>query len=73
MRELWGTGTLGLLMTFAGCGSVTVKHEVEPIYITVDINVRVQQELDDFFDFEDESDAKNEQPSKMQKNNGVLL
>ena len=54
MRELWGTGTLGLLMTFAGCGSVTVKHQVEPIYITVDINVKVQQELDDFFDFEDE-------------------
>ena len=73
MRELWGTGTLGLLMTLAGCGSVTVKHEVEPIYITVDINVRVQQELNDFFDFEEESDAKNEQPSKTQKNKGVLL
>jgi hypothetical protein len=39
---------------------MTVKHEVAPIHITVDVNVKVQEELDEFFDFEDrimESDS----------------
>ncbi|MBD3421394.1 MAG: YnbE family lipoprotein [Chitinivibrionales bacterium] len=50
----------GLLMLFAtllviACQpTVTVKHKVEPIHITVDVNVKVQQELEEFFDFEDE-------------------
>jgi hypothetical protein len=40
---------------FAGCGA-TVKHEVEvkPVHITLDVNVKVQQELNEFFAFEDE-------------------
>ena len=33
---------------------VSVKHEVQPIHITMDINVRVQRELEDFFSFEDQ-------------------
>lgn len=40
--------------------TMTVKHEVAPIHITVDVNVKVQEELDEFFDFEDrimESDS----------------
>ncbi len=33
----------------SGCG-LTIKHSVpEPIHIKVDVNVRVQQELNDFF------------------------
>ncbi|MBL8897046.1 MAG: DUF1318 domain-containing protein [Planctomycetes bacterium] len=28
--------------------------EVKPIYVTVDVNVKVQRELDEFFEFEDE-------------------
>jgi hypothetical protein len=31
-----------------------VKVEVEPIHMTLDINVKVDKQLDDFFDFEDE-------------------
>ena len=27
--------------------------EIKPIHITMDINLRVQRELDEFFDFED--------------------
>ena len=35
-----------------GCG-MTLRHQVqvpEPIHITVDVNVRVQKELSNFFD-----------------------
>ncbi len=52
MRTLRGAILLGLLLVFTGC-TVKVKHEVEPIYITVQVNIQVQKELDDFFDFED--------------------
>ena len=36
---------LALLLTVAGCVSVDVK----PIHITVDVNVKVDKALDDFF------------------------
>lgn len=39
----------------AACISHTVKSEpitIQPIHITMDINLRVQRELDNFFDFE---------------------
>ena len=60
---------------FAWCGwaalvgcQATVKHEVEPIrvepiHITVDVNVRVDRELDKFFDFEDKKPAENNAPA----------
>lgn len=44
---LLAVGTLA-----AGCGTVTVKHEVEPIFVTVDVNIRIQEQLEDFFDYE---------------------
>lgn len=57
---------LGLVLAvpalLSGC-SHTVKVEpiqVEPIHMTLDINVKVDRELDRFFDFEkryDENDA----------------
>jgi hypothetical protein len=38
-----------------GCQpTVTVEHKVDPIYITLDINLKVDRELDEFFDFEEE-------------------
>jgi hypothetical protein len=33
--------------------TVKVEHDVKPIHLTVDINLKVQRELEDFFDFED--------------------
>ena len=39
-------------VALAGCGSVTMKHEVAPIFVTVDINIKVQEKLEQFFDFE---------------------
>lgn len=44
---------IGLMLT--ACGTITVKHQVEPIYITMDVNVKVEKQLNDFFDFEDQS------------------
>lgn len=45
-----------LLLIFLGCShTVTVKHEVEPIFITVQVNIQIQEQLNDFFDFEGES------------------
>jgi hypothetical protein len=44
-----------LLLLAAGCSGpmMKIRHEVEPIYVTVDVNIKVQRELDDFFGFED--------------------
>ncbi len=43
-----------LLFMSSGCGpTVTIKHEVSPIYLTIDINIKIQEELEDFFSFEE--------------------
>ena len=45
--------TAGIILALAACGpTMTIKHEFEPIYVTVDINIKVQKELEEFFDFE---------------------
>ena len=45
----------GLLATLPSCARVAVEPiEVKPIHITVDVNVRVDRELDQFFAFEEE-------------------
>ncbi len=55
MRVLRRAVTLVLLAAIWGCShTVNVKHQVEPIYITVQVNIQVQKELDSFFDFEDD-------------------
>lgn len=51
------------------CFSHTVESapiEIKPIHITMDINLRVQRELDEFFDFEDTEPAApaEEQPKE---------
>ena len=39
-----------LILNFSGCLSVkTQPLEVKPIHITVDVNVKVDKALDDFF------------------------
>ncbi len=42
---------LCVLLGSAGC-VFTVKHEVPPIYATVNVNLRIQRELEDVFDYE---------------------
>lgn len=38
-----------LMLLFSGCVSVKTQHKVEPIHITMDINLKVDRALDDFF------------------------
>jgi hypothetical protein len=56
-RRAWlAPGWLALLGT-AGCLSHDVSTkpiEIKPIHITMDINLKVQRELEEFFDFERE-------------------
>jgi hypothetical protein len=46
----WAPALLAVLLTLAaGCGpTVTVKHEVDA-HVTLDVNLRVDRQLDDFF------------------------
>ncbi len=41
--------TLVALFLFSGCVTVKTEHKIEPISITVDINVKVDNALEDFF------------------------
>jgi hypothetical protein len=37
------------LALLQGCFTIKTEHEVKPIQITVDVNLRVERELDDLF------------------------
>lgn len=59
-KKIFCIGAFLILILAAGCQTsheVTSSHEVEvkpveikPIHITIDVNVRVEQALDDFFE-----------------------
>ena len=34
--------------TFGGCLSIKTEHEIKPIHITMDVNIKVQKELENF-------------------------
>jgi len=53
---------VALAAVLAGCAPVTVKHEVEPIYVTVDVNIRVQKRLQEFFDYEEDRSPEDAVP-----------
>ena len=60
-RALTAAAAMPLLVVAASCArldttsQVDVKPiEVKPIHITVDVNVRIDRELDNFFAFEEE-------------------
>ncbi|MDD2456602.1 MAG: hypothetical protein PHG96_04325 [Kiritimatiellae bacterium] len=36
----------------AGCLSVKTEHEIKPIHITMDVNLKVQKELEDFLNLD---------------------
>ncbi len=58
---------LALSMTLpliTGCLLVRTEHRIEPIHITVDVNLRVQEELDDVFgDLDRRSTTRSHQES----------
>lgn len=37
---------------FCGCISVKTQHEIKPIHITMDVNLKVQKELEDFLNLD---------------------
>jgi hypothetical protein len=46
------------IVWLTACTTHTVKVEpveVKPIKVTVDVNIKVDRQLDDFFDFEEEA------------------
>lgn len=53
-RNLFFIAVFLILFVFSGCQTshqVEVKPvEIKPIHITIDVNVRVEKALDDFFD-----------------------
>jgi len=50
MKRAWRMAAL--LMLAAGCISVKTEHEIKPIQITLDINLKVQKELEDFLNLD---------------------
>lgn len=53
-----------ILLALSGCLSVrTEPIEVKPIHVTVDINVKVDRALDDFFGDLDQKSATLEKPA----------
>ena len=57
-RMLWAVLAL---LTITGCNTkhqVNMTHEVKPIHITMDINLKVDRELDDFFGDIDQAAAE---------------
>ena len=36
-----------------GCFKIKTEHKVEPIHITMDVNLKVQRDLEEFLDLED--------------------
>ncbi|MEO6436154.1 MAG: hypothetical protein ABIP55_10385 [Tepidisphaeraceae bacterium] len=54
-RSIPVTATMAAALLLAGCTpTVRVKHEVEPIHLTADINIRVDRQLDQFFSYQDQ-------------------
>ncbi|HEX2971495.1 MAG TPA: hypothetical protein VHP11_04145 [Tepidisphaeraceae bacterium] len=52
-------GLAGLVLILPSCATVEVKPiKVEPIYITVDVNIRVDRQLDNFFAFEQPNETQ---------------
>ncbi|WP_269523359.1 hypothetical protein [Coraliomargarita parva] len=52
-----------------GCVSVKTEHKIEPIHITMDVNLRLEKELDDAFAG---LDAKTKQLAKDQIEEGEV-
>ena len=61
-------GAAGLGALFAGCVNVrTEPIEVKPIHITVDVNVKVERALEDFFGDLDAKSATLQHPAETEK------
>jgi hypothetical protein len=50
---------LAVAILLPGC-KMTHTVKMEPIHMTLDINLKVDKQLDDFFDFEEEFEGEGE-------------
>ena len=55
---------LSCLLLFSACTSHKVELEVKPMHITIDVNVKVDRALDDFFGDIDKQDSTMKGDSK---------
>ena len=57
MKNLFGGLLVALVVGVLapGCFSVKTEHEIKPIHITMDINLKVDRELNNFFGDIDEA------------------
>jgi hypothetical protein len=69
-RQLLRSAPLLLAFACGACARLDTKSEVdvkpirvEPIHITVDVNVRIDRELDQFFAFEEELEPATTAPT----------
>lgn len=42
----------GAILMGAGCLSIKTEHEIKPIQITMDVNLKVQKELEEFLNLD---------------------
>ena len=59
----YGCSLLGAVVLFATSGCVMVRTKVDPIEINVNVRIKVERELDDFFGGLDQQDATLQPPS----------
>ncbi|MDR2849742.1 MAG: hypothetical protein LBW77_04255 [Verrucomicrobiota bacterium] len=48
--ERWVMPLVAAAALAGGCLAVKTEHEIKPIHITVDVNLKVQKELESFLD-----------------------
>lgn len=67
----WWTAALAAGIFLAG-GCIKIKHEmkVEPIHVTVEITVKIDRELENFFGDIDKAPAKTEEKKENKQNGG---
>jgi len=58
-------GMLSLACLLPSCATLEVKPiKIEPIHVIVDVNVRVDRQLDQFFNFEDQANSTTQPASQ---------
>ena len=62
---------LAAALVVASCARVRIDPiKVEPLHITVDVNIKVDRQLDEFFAFEDEAEKGTESPTPQPETKG---
>jgi hypothetical protein len=69
-RLLATAAMTAIFLASASCFSVKTEHRIEPIQITMDVNVRLEKELEDAFS---ELDARSREIAAEQSEEGETL